>query len=142
MDLRLTAYVPAGSGAPAQARASLEPLNRCLPAPLFQDVMLLVNELVTNSCRHGGLPPSSDIRVGLTVRDRTIHAEITDRGSGFTPTATQTRTRGSPAAGGWGLYLVDKLSSRWGVEGKGPTTVWFEIDTAPAEAETIGRQTA
>jgi hypothetical protein len=37
--------------------------------------------------------------------------------------------RANPAAtGGWGVYLVDELSSPWGVaEGDG-TRVWFEVD--------------
>jgi hypothetical protein len=30
---------------------------------------------------------------------------------------------------GWGLFLVEQLSDRWGVEQIGQaTTVWFEID--------------
>ena len=31
--------------------------------------------------------------------------------------------------GGYGLLLVDRMSSRWGIErSAGSTTVWFELD--------------
>ena len=33
--------------------------------------------------------------------------------------------------GGFGLLLVDQLSSRWGVDGGDDYTVWFEIDREP-----------
>ena len=32
--------------------------------------------------------------------------------------------------GGWGLYLVDQLADRWGVNRGKLTRVWFEIDYA------------
>ena len=32
-------------------------------------------------------------------------------------------------ASGWGLFLVDELADRWGVEPADPgTLIWFEID--------------
>jgi hypothetical protein len=32
-------------------------------------------------------------------------------------------------ASGWGLYLVEELSDRWGMDGLGPgTRIWFELD--------------
>ena len=37
-------------------------------------------------------------------------------------------------ASGWGLYLVDELADRWGMDrGKrGGTRIWFELDGAAA----------
>ena len=29
--------------------------------------------------------------------------------------------------GGYGLYLVEKVASRWGVDSTSPTKVWFEL---------------
>ena len=29
---------------------------------------------------------------------------------------------------GWGLYLVDQIADRWGVDHDPGTRVWFEID--------------
>ena len=33
--------------------------------------------------------------------------------------------------GGLGLHIVERLSSRWGVQDEPPTTVWFELDCEP-----------
>ena len=34
--------------------------------------------------------------------------------------------------GGFGLQLVDKIATRWGVNRTGGTQVWFEVDAAGA----------
>jgi hypothetical protein len=55
-----------------------------------------------------GPPP---IRLRLTRRDHGIQAEVWD-GSDKMPDPHRTRSADEP--GGWGLVLVDALSSRWG----------------------------
>ena len=35
--------------------------------------------------------------------------------------------------GGYGLQLVDKIATRWGVNRTGGTHVWFEVDAAGAK---------
>jgi len=47
---------------------------------------------------------------------------VIDGGAGFDPEVRH-------AVNGFGLRLVDKLASRWGVERESNTTrVWFEVD--------------
>ena len=46
-------------------------------------------------------------------------------GDGFEP---KPRYDGQSEESGWGLYLVDTISDRWGVGRAGGTNVWFEID--------------
>jgi anti-sigma regulatory factor (Ser/Thr protein kinase) len=66
--------------------------------------------------------------VGLHVvaEPERVRAEIVDTGRGFEPPST------GPAAGagsGWGLFLVEHVADRWGVDHlDGHTRVWFEID--------------
>ncbi len=48
---------------------------------------------------------------------------MTDAGSGFSP---KPRVPGTINEG-YGLYLVDKAASNWGVDRDGGTRVWFEI---------------
>jgi hypothetical protein len=48
---------------------------------------------------------------------------VVDEGNGFEPVP---RPKSSTKAGGWGLYLVEKLAARWGVS-TGSTHVWFEL---------------
>ena len=49
---------------------------------------------------------------------------VRDDGSGFD--VPQSHRRGDPQIGGWGLYLVDAIADRWGVEHE-PTMVWLEV---------------
>ena len=56
-----------------------------------------------------------------------IRIDINDHGAGFTP-----RVRDPADIGrGYGLFLVDHISSRWGVTDEGGTTVWFELAMEP-----------
>ena len=85
--------------------------------------MLLVSELVSNAVLHSDAPLSSAIMLRLEVRQDAIHLSVTDAGSGFTP---KPRVPGT-ARDGYGLYLVDKAASDWGVDSVGGTRVWFEL---------------
>src|SRR5579872_4228037 len=94
--------------APSRARAAvaaLDPPPRGLP---WEDATLLVSELVTNSVIYG-----RGDKVVLLIDDsrpKHIRCEVVDDGSGFVPKA-----RGDRTVGGWGLELVEKLTSSWGV---------------------------
>jgi anti-sigma regulatory factor (Ser/Thr protein kinase) len=114
--------------AAAAARTALDKLTGSVPASRLRDLRLLVSELVTNAVRHAGLGRSDRIRLLVDVRDRHVRVEVHDPGEGFTPRAPEP----DPArASGWGLYLVDELADRWGVDGAGRgTRVWFELDGA------------
>jgi anti-sigma regulatory factor (Ser/Thr protein kinase) len=116
-------------GAAAEARHALDGLMSHVPERRLRDVRLLVSELVTNAVRHAGL--KSGDRIGLLVkrRDRVLRVEVDDPGLGFELRAPEP----DPArASGWGLYLVDELADRWGMDrgGRGGTRIWFELDEA------------
>jgi anti-sigma regulatory factor (Ser/Thr protein kinase) len=84
---------------------------------------LLVSELVSNAVLHSDAPFDSDILLcARMLDDRLIRVEVTDRGSGFT-----VAPRDPAQDGGYGLYLVEKESSRWGVARAEGTRVWFEL---------------
>jgi serine phosphatase RsbU (regulator of sigma subunit)/integral membrane sensor domain MASE1/anti-sigma regulatory factor (Ser/Thr protein kinase) len=109
----------------ASAREAVDELDGELDEGRLTTVRLLVSELVTNSVRHahGAAPAWVELRT-ILLPDR-VRVEVTDRGPGFDP--------GAPAPApdresGWGLYLLDRLADRWGIERKGVTTVWFELD--------------
>jgi anti-sigma regulatory factor (Ser/Thr protein kinase) len=108
--------------APVVARRALEDFAADLDRQRFDDLRLLVTELVSNSVRHGD---------GETVRiilDRpepdTVRCEVIDDGHGFLPVARHPDRE--PSGGGWGLHLVEQLSDTWGVR-EGSTHVWFEL---------------
>ena len=113
-------------GAAAEARRALEGLNDLLPPEKLEDVRLLVGELVTNSVVHAGLSPDEAITVTVTVRGGLARGEVRDRGTSFEP--SQEPAPKPDLAGGWGLYIVDRVADRWGVAHTGSKSVWFEID--------------
>lgn len=91
-----------------------------LDPDLDHTVSLLTTELVTNSVRHvvGG----GDVRVEATLTEGFARVEVVDGGPGFDPDVRH-------EVNGFGLRLVDKLASRWGVDrGGGEFRVWFEVD--------------
>lgn len=113
---------PRDERAPAAARLAFDSLDLPLDPRCRADARLLVSELVTNSVRHG----DGERIVMLVDADApgTVRCEVIDEGNGFTPRA---REEGR-AVGGWGLDLVERLASSWGVR-EGSTHVWFELLT-------------
>ena len=86
-------------------------------------VALLASELVANAVRHAG---ARTVAIRYEVTPAVVRVEVLDEGPGFNP-ADHHPVAGRP--GGWGLHLVDEMSSRWGVAGTGGgTRVWFEVD--------------
>ena len=115
--------IPSRPEAPLTARAQLQCVEEALERPLFEDVRLLVSELVTNSVRHSGCGGTVGLAVCFSAMR--VRVEVCDSGVGFHPERRH-GDRGVP--GGWGLVLVEQLSDRWGVEREGLTRVWLEID--------------
>jgi anti-sigma regulatory factor (Ser/Thr protein kinase) len=119
LSLRLN---PGPEAVPA-ARKALDGLTGLLEGPIWEDLRLLVTEVVTNGVRHGS--ERGPVTVDVVVGDQKVRVEVSDHGRGFTPPeAPMPHTDGT---GGWGLQLVDRVASRWGVKVDGTTCVWFEL---------------
>lgn len=121
MSLDVTVELPRTAQAPYLARRALMDLDGRVDPAVLPDVRLLVSELVTNSVKYGGEGP---VRLEVTATGDRLRAEIIDQGVGFRPVG---RDRGLEDVGGWGLHLVERLTSRWGTH-EGSTHVWFEIE--------------
>ena len=105
----------------ARARAGLRPLRDPL-GDRYEDVVLMVSELVTNAIRHGR---GSTVRMTARVRGGSFHVEVVDGGAGFEAPGE----RADPTSpSGRGLQIVGSLSDDWGVYEGNSTPVWFEID--------------
>jgi anti-sigma regulatory factor (Ser/Thr protein kinase) len=115
-----------------RSREVLEGLRGELDKSVLDDLRLIVSELVTNSIRHAGLRTGDPITLEISVDEQAIRLELRDRGRGFEPPPA---TPASPfQESGWGLFLVSKLTDRWGVSTQGGvTTVWIEIRRNPSE---------
>ena len=101
--------------APGMSRTRLATMRESLE-PRYEDTLLLVSELVTNSVRHSA---SSDIDVKVRANGGRIRVEVSDDGPGF--------TEESPRGDGLGLTIVEKISDRWGLTSGERFTVWAEL---------------
>ena len=121
LSLRLDPEVDAA----AKAREALECLE--VERGVLQDMNLLVTELVTNSVRHADAAAREPVHVEVSVAGDHVFVAVEDGGSGFEP---KPRSAHSPRDSGWGLHIVERLSSRWGVLSDGRTRVWLELPRA------------
>ncbi|HVM12270.1 MAG TPA: ATP-binding protein [Actinomycetota bacterium] len=120
IDLRLPRTVDAAR----VARRSLDGVRHRLDRARFDDLRLLVSELVTNSVLHAGLDPDSWVEVHCEIGVDVVRVEVTDPGSASVP---QPRFPEPDEVSGRGLFMVQSLSDRWGVSNEGGTRVWFEL---------------
>jgi anti-sigma regulatory factor (Ser/Thr protein kinase) len=111
--------------APASARRRVRLLTASNEA-LQSDLELLLTELVTNVVRHSGLAGNDRMIVTVRAGPDSVLVEVKDNGLGFEDPEGLPR-RPSPTVGGYGLMLVDRIASRWGVAEDRPTSVWFEL---------------
>lgn len=105
-----------------------------LPAETRDTAGLLATEMVTNAVRHADLPPDATIRVSVEVREEALRIAVCDPGRRF----PGIRMAGGPAEpttpGGLGLVLIERMSSRWGLERGAGTRVWCELDASTSHA--------
>jgi serine/threonine-protein kinase RsbW len=126
---RMEVEIAAGQHAPAAARSAVERwLSGRVSARLYDDVRLLVSELVTNSVRHARLTRDMTIRISVALVDGAVRIEVEDPGDGAIAAVAPDREHG----GGFGLYLVELLAERWGSTNDGATCVWAELSLSPA----------
>jgi anti-sigma regulatory factor (Ser/Thr protein kinase) len=112
--------------APAIARSAVSEqlLAVGIDGSLGQTIVLLVSEVVSNAVRHSAAPEEAAIALEARITERSVRIAVTDAGEGFTPRQRDPERLGE----GYGLYLLEKASSRWGVARDGGTTVWFEVE--------------
>jgi anti-sigma regulatory factor (Ser/Thr protein kinase) len=112
---------------PASAREARDWLTALLAvwgnAASRHNATLLLSEVVTNAVRHAR---GGTILVAVTLSPSHLLAQVHDDSSNLPV------RRGAGETGGWGLGLLDELSTQWGVDqhSEDGKTVWFEIDGA------------
>jgi anti-sigma regulatory factor (Ser/Thr protein kinase) len=94
----------------------------------LEDVRLLLTELITNALRHSNMAPEDEIGVTAALNDGTVRIEVHDPGRDGPVEVRDPGARG----GGYGLFLVDRLTSDWGVDRLDGTTVWAELSAGTA----------
>ncbi len=83
----------------------------------FDDVLLVVSELVSNSVRHTG--HTQEVLLMVTASNGTIRIEVSDHGPCF--------DWANPRGDGMGLTIIEKIADDCGVTKDGMCTVWVEM---------------
>jgi anti-sigma regulatory factor (Ser/Thr protein kinase) len=106
------------------ARRALRRWEGHFEPDMFYDLSLCVSELVTNTVHQGDL---ADEEIELVVKrgEQQARAEVR------TP-RPDVAVSPSPVAipASWGMFIVDRVADRWGVDRGEGTAVWCEIDLA------------
>jgi anti-sigma regulatory factor (Ser/Thr protein kinase) len=93
-------------------------------AARIADLRLVISEVITNAVRHGG---EGDMVVAVTPKQGYLCVQVTDTGDGFAPRPRAFELEDDD--GGFGLFLVERLTRRWGLTREDSNTrVWFEFD--------------
>ena len=86
----------------------------------FVGVPLVTSELVTNAVLHVG----GDVVVSVALASDRVRVEVSDD----SPALPAMRDLDGARDGGWGLHIVDRVGSRWGLEPRADgKTVWCEV---------------
>jgi two-component sensor histidine kinase len=94
-------------------------------------VTLLATEVVGNAVRHASLRSDQRIVFFARLNDDFARIEVADPGAGFDPQSVETD--------GYGLRLLEKLATRWGVDSTKGCRVWFEVDRRRLSGGRFGR---
>jgi anti-sigma regulatory factor (Ser/Thr protein kinase) len=116
--------LPAARSSPSAARRFVT--EKLPPTSGVAEITLCVSELVSNAILHAG----TGCVVRLHDNAQAVRVEVRDQNPHVLPVK---REYDATSVTGRGLQLIDRLTSRWGVDvdadGK---TVWFEV---PASGE-------
>jgi anti-sigma regulatory factor (Ser/Thr protein kinase) len=115
---------PHADSVPLARRTAIDAARRWLTPKQTPSLALMVSEVVTNALLHGA--SGFDVELAVFQHDHVVRVEVCDRGEGFVPAPQALDHAGD---GGYGLYLVEQLSDRWGWSRSDRTTVWFEVAT-------------
>ncbi len=107
------------------ARRALRDWEGHFEPDVFYDLSLCVSELVSNTVRQGQPVGGDEIELGVWRSDTLVRAEIRE------PRAHLVVSKpAAMVASDWGMFIVDRVADRWGVDRSEGTLVWCEIDLA------------
>jgi anti-sigma regulatory factor (Ser/Thr protein kinase) len=105
-----------------QALAKLDSLGGVLG-----DLVLIASELVTNAVLYSGCSSEDVIRVRVDRAKDHVLLSVWDPGVSGQSAAVSVAKQRSSSSGGFGLWLVERLSRRWGTERAESYRVWAEL---------------
>jgi anti-sigma regulatory factor (Ser/Thr protein kinase) len=122
-------FAPAPASVPQARESVIEVAEPFVDETRIPDLRLVISEVITNAVRHGG---EGEMLVAVTPKADYLCVQVTDTGDGFAP---RPRAYEPDEDGGFGLFLVERLTRRWGLTRENSNTrVWFEFDFAAEQA--------
>jgi anti-sigma regulatory factor (Ser/Thr protein kinase) len=129
MERQTFSFTPAPAAVPQARECVVEVAEPFVEDARIPDLRLVISEVITNAVRHGG---EGDMVVAVTPKPGYLCVQVTDTGHGFAP---RPRAYEPDEDGGFGLFLVERLTRRWGLTRENSNTrVWFEFDFAGDQA--------
>jgi hypothetical protein len=116
-----------------RAREHLEVVREELDEQSFFDLRLLVSELVIEALHADADAHTRKIELRAEACDGGVRVDVAEGGEAFQVSSR----RPDPGDQGWGVYLVQRLSSRWALRRDSQkSSIWFEVlraqEAAPA----------
>jgi serine/threonine-protein kinase RsbW len=122
---RFREVFPGGEKAAGHARRVLARwLADAVPGDRLGDMQLLVTEIVANCVRHGKVGEDGEIDLLVTLDGAVAHVEVRDTGIQVDP---RVKTPDLSGGGGFGMVLVERMSSAWGVDHEPSVVMWFDL---------------
>jgi hypothetical protein len=120
---RMEIELPLEPESAQRARSAIAPLGAHADTSSFDDVRLLVSELVCDALATDPQPADGAITMEAVVAGGVTQVKVRFDGMSLRLPAAKPQ----PAEPGWGVYLVQTLATRWGARHtNGGTYVWFE----------------
>jgi anti-sigma regulatory factor (Ser/Thr protein kinase) len=130
MEKRMFRLTPEPHSVPRARERVIALAEPFVAAARIADLRLVISEVITNAVRHGG---EGDMVVAVTPKHGYLCVQVTDTGDGFAPRPRAFEPDDDD--GGFGLFLVERLTRRWGLTREDDNTrVWFEFDFEPLAA--------
>jgi hypothetical protein len=130
MTEAVTVVLPLEPGSARRARERLEPFRGSLDEMSFADLRLLVNELVVEALIAHPDRRGERIEMRAEMRKDRVHVEVAEGGGAYRLSSR----RPGPGEAGWGLRLVQRLSSRWGIRrDRDKAMVWLDMPVSARE---------
>jgi anti-sigma regulatory factor (Ser/Thr protein kinase) len=107
------------------ARRALRQWESHFEPDMFYDLSLCVSELVTHSIQRGELGGVDESELVVRRSGELVRAEVREP---WPDVAVDRRADSSTQ--GWGMFIVDRVADRWGVDRSEGSVVWCEIDLA------------
>jgi anti-sigma regulatory factor (Ser/Thr protein kinase) len=105
------------------ARRALREWEHHFEPDLFYDLSLCVSELVTKSVQRAEPTSRDEIELAVSRHQELVRAEVIEYRHASVVTQPAVMDGGD-----WGMFIVDRVADRWGVDRSVGTRLWCEIE--------------